>query len=178
MFDIRADLVVQLDAIDQALLREFWRWLLPEPVCPWFATALGDLFLRDPSGEVLWLDVGSGEVQPVARHEDHFCELLRDPENAGLWFGKSLVDSLRNSGVVLRTGEVYSYQTLPILGGAYATENFRVYDVVTHFRVWGPIHEKLKDVPDGASIKLGGWLASAREQVSPCARRLPRVRGR
>ena len=154
MFDIRDDLVVQLDGIDQTSLMEFWRWLAPEPLRPWFATALGDLFLRDPSGEVLWLDVGSGEVQPVARHEDHFRELLRDPENAGLWFGKTLVDSLRTSGVLLRTGEVYSYQTLPILGGEYTAANFRVYDVVTHFRVWGPIHEKLKDVPDGASIKL------------------------
>jgi hypothetical protein len=154
MFDIRDDLIVQLDDIDQTMLMEFWRWLLPEPLRPWFATALGDLFLRDPSGQVVWLDMGSAELPPVARDEDHFRDLLRNPENAGLWFGKSLVDSLRASGLVLRPGEVYSYQTLPILGGEYTPENFRVYDVVTHFRVWGPIHEKLKDVPDGASVQF------------------------
>jgi hypothetical protein len=32
--------------------------------------------------------------------------------------------------------------------------NFRVYDVVTPFRVWGPIHEQLRDLPDGATVEF------------------------
>ena len=41
MFDVRADLVVPLDGIDPESLLEHWRWLLPESLRPWFATALG-----------------------------------------------------------------------------------------------------------------------------------------
>jgi hypothetical protein len=41
-----------------------------------------------------------------------------------------------------------------MLGGQYEPGNFRIYDVVTHFQVWGPIHEQLRDVPDGATVEF------------------------
>jgi hypothetical protein len=154
MFGIRDDLIVPLDGINKAALLEFWRWLLPEAMRPWFATALGDLFLRTPGGEVWWLDVGSGELQALAPDEEQFRELLGNVENVDFWFGAALVDRLREAGVILGSGECYSYQQLPMLGGEYEPKNFRVYDVVTHFRVWGPIHEKLKDLSDGSTVEF------------------------
>ena len=96
----------------------------------------------------------NGWLQAVAGDEAEFHTLLADPENASLWLGEALVDRLRAAGVVLKPGECYSYVQLPILGGAYEPDNFHVYDVTTHFRVWGPIHEKIKDLPDGASIEF------------------------
>jgi hypothetical protein len=41
-----------------------------------------------------------------------------------------------------------------MLGGEYAPANFRVYDMITHFRIWGPIHEQLHNLPDGATIEF------------------------
>ena len=154
MFGIRDDLLVPLAGSDTAPLVEFWRWLLPDNLRPWFVTALGDLFLRGPDGRVWWLDVGTGELQAVAADEAEFRGLLADSENVDLWFGAPLADQLRDTGVARGPGECYSYVQLPILGGEYEPGNFRVYDVVTHFRVWGPIHEKLRDLPDGASVEF------------------------
>jgi hypothetical protein len=154
VLSVRSDLIISLDGIDTDALLEFWRWLLPDTMHPWFVTALGDLFLRGTDGRVWWLDVGSGELKVVAHDERQFRESLRDTENSDFWFGEALVDQLREAGISLRQGECYSYQLLPMLGGEYKAQNFRVYDVVTHFRVWGPIHEKLKDVPDGAQVEF------------------------
>ena len=46
-----------------------------------------------------------------------------------------------------------SHSSIPVLA-IQLPGNFRVYDVLTHFRVWGPIHEKLKDLPDGAVVEF------------------------
>lgn len=154
MLGVRDDLVIPLNSIDPLRLLEFWRWLLSDSLRPWFATALGDLFLREPNGAVWWLDVGSGELQTVARDEEQLRNLLDNPDNTSRWFGEALVDRLRQSGIVLGPGECYSYRLLPILGGEYKPENFRVYDCLTHFRVWGPIHEQLQDVPDGSQVEF------------------------
>jgi hypothetical protein len=151
---VREDLIVPLAGVDTAAMLEHWRWLVPEKHRPLFATALGDLFLADPDGGVLWLDVGSGELQPVAADTAKFERAAADPDNSSLWFGELLVDQLRAAGTVLGRGECYCYLTLPMLGGEYEPGNFRVYDVVTHFRVWGPIHEQLRDLPDGAQVEF------------------------
>jgi hypothetical protein len=152
MFGIREDLLVSLDGIDPGALLESWRWLVPDTLQPWFATALGDLFLRDADGRVWWLDVGMGAVECLAGDEQEFEELLSDADNRTVLFGEAFVDALAEAGVTRTAWECYCYQVLPVLGGKYETENFRVCDVMTQFGIWGPIHEKIKDLPDGAEV--------------------------
>jgi hypothetical protein len=151
---IREDLIVPLGGIDIGRMLEFWRWLIPTTYRPLFATALGDLFLAPPDGSIWWLDMGTGELQAVAASEGEFRRAVADPEHNGLWFGAALVDQLRSAGKVLALGECYSYLQLPMLGGSFEPANFRVCDVVHHFQVWGPIHERLRDLPDGATVEF------------------------
>jgi hypothetical protein len=147
-------LLVPLSEADAVSALEFWRWLVPEPARPLFATALGDLFLVDASGQVLWLDVGCGTLEVVAVTEAEFARAAADTDNAANWFGAALVDQLRAAGKVLGPGECYSYLQLPILGGEYEPANFMVCDVVSHFRTCGPIHERLSQLPDGATVEF------------------------
>jgi T6SS immunity protein Tdi1, C-terminal len=151
---VRQDLIIPLVGIDTELMLESWRWLIPSTHRPLFATALGDLFLTDPEGQILWLDMGDGQLQQVAASEAEFVRAAADPDNSSVWFGAVLVDELRAAGKVLGPGECYCYLLLPMLGGEYEPGNFRIYDVVTHFQVWGPIHEQLRDVPNGATIEF------------------------
>lgn len=152
--DIREDLIVRLADVDIDQMLEFWRWLIPPTFCPLFATALGDLFLVDTEERIQWLDIGVGQLKQVASSIAEFEIAVADPDNASLWFGASFIDELRTTVKILDPQECYSYIQLPMLGGEYDPTNFRVYNVVTHFRVWGPIHEKLKDLPDGTKIEF------------------------
>jgi hypothetical protein len=93
-----------------------------------------------------------GQLECLADDEQEFGELLTDPDNRVVLFGEAFIDALAASGLTRKAGECYSYEVLPILGGKYETGNFRVSDVATHFRVWGPIHEKIKDLPDGTEV--------------------------
>lgn len=154
MFGIREDLIVPFDGIDTDRMLEFWRWLIPETHRPLFATALGDLFLAEPTGRIMWLDIGGGRLENVAENEAEFRTVVTDPEKFGYWFGSVLVEDLRAAGKTLEPGECYCYITLPLLGGEYEPSNFRVYDVVTHFQVWGPIHEEIWNLPDGAQVEF------------------------
>lgn len=154
MVGVREDLIVPLAGVDTDRMLEFWRWLISESHRPLFATALGDLFLTDPDGRVFWLDIGDGQLQQVAANLAEFERLAVDPDNNSLWFGSVLVDELRAAGQVLGPGDCYCYLQLPILGGQYEPGNFRIYNVVTHFQVWGPIHEQLRDAPDGATVQF------------------------
>ena len=154
MRGIRADLVVPLDGIDPDALLESWRWRVPRSSSPLFATALGDLFLRGGDGRVCLLDVGDGELWEVALDLSHFEEMAGDSSNTDLWFARTLVDKLIEAGSILRFGECFSYVKSPLIGGLYESSNFRVYDLLTHFRVWGPIHRAISDIPDGTSIEF------------------------
>jgi Domain of unknown function (DUF1851) len=69
-----------------------------------------------------------------------------------MWFGARLVDALRAAGKTLKAGECYL--KLPMLGGEYEPANFCGYEVVRHFQVWGPIHEQLRDIPDGTTVEI------------------------
>jgi hypothetical protein len=154
MIGVREDLIVPLAGIDTARMLERWRWLIPESHRPLIATALGDLFLSDPDGRVLWLGVNNGKLRPVTATQAEFERAAAEPENNRFWFGAMLGDRLRASGKVLGPGECYSYLLLPMLGGEYEPANFTVYPVEHHFRVWGPIHEQLRDVPDGDYVEF------------------------
>jgi hypothetical protein len=151
---VREDLVVPLADLDVGQMLQSWRWLIPETHRPLFATALGDLFLTAPDGSVGWLDMGTGQYEAVAANEEEFQRAAQDPENSSLWFGAGLVDRLRAAGKVLGPGQCYCYLQLPMLGGEYEPANFVIYDLNHHFQVWGPIHEQLHDLPDGATIEF------------------------
>jgi hypothetical protein len=151
---VREDLIIPLVGIDVDQMLECWRWLIPETHRPLFATALGDLFLTAPDGSVGWLNMGTGRYQAVAASEEEFQRVVQDPDNNSLWFGAVLIDELLAAGKILGPGQCYCYRQLPMLGGEYEPANFVIYDVAHHFRVWGPIHELLRDVPDGTTVEF------------------------
>ena len=81
---------------------------------------------------------GVSVSRPLQRDEEAYCD-----GGFSAWCGKDLIVPL---------DRIDLDQMLPMLGGKYEPDNFRIYDVVTHFRVWGPIHEQLRDLPDGARL--------------------------
>jgi hypothetical protein len=149
-----AELTFDLTGADAAALLRHWRWLVADTYRPLLATALGDLFLADAEGRAWWLDVGAGQLVPVAEDAGHLAELLEAGEDRDVWLGPGLVGQLRAGGAILRPGDCYSYQTVPILGGDFVPANFRVRPLQAHLDLWGPIQEKIKDLPDGAEVEF------------------------
>ena len=139
---------------DWPKLLEHWHWRLPTKFTIWFANRFGDLFLVLDDGSVHRLGVGDGTLQMVAQNRNEFWEKLDDENVANDWLMIPVVDRLVAAGKTLRPGECYCYRLLPILGGGYGIDDFVVKDLAFVYASFGPIHERIKDLPEGTQIEF------------------------
>jgi hypothetical protein len=129
-----------------------WRWLVGDSVHLLLVSAIGDMFLANTDGHVLWLDTGTGQLQQIASSLEEFQQLRQQRDSVDQWFIPQLVGDLISSGVRLAPGQCYSYKNPPILGGEIELGNFEPMDLAIHFRVLGQIHKQVKDLPPGTRI--------------------------
>jgi len=135
-------------------LKQAWSWLLPEHYQPILFTALGDMFFEVPSGEVHWLNTGTGSVTHVAANLSEFERHL-ETDLAVDWFLPALIEQLVAAGKVLKTGQCYSFTTLPIFReGTYTVDNLRPCGAKEHFGFTGDVHKRIHDLPDGAKVQF------------------------
>lgn len=149
-----SDLTKDISEINEDEIFSDWTWLVGQPKKVLIVTKFGDLFFTDMNDEVYWLDTGAGLVTKVAESIEHFEETAKDKEKFTEWFLTDLYLQLQEQEILLQDNEVYSFQTLPILGGRYSADNFKPTDISVHFAITGQICENLKDIPDGTKIKL------------------------
>ena len=149
-----ADYIVDHQGVDWPDLLSSWAWLVPRVLTVWIMNRFGDLFLVFEDGSVHMLDVGRGSLQRVADSRDDFANRIDQGDNANDWLMIPLVDELRAAGVVPGPSECYSYVQLPALGGDYTRGNVRVVSIAHQYKAFGPIHKKLKDIPDGTIVKF------------------------
>src|SRR3954453_5679197 len=134
-----------------ALLQD-WGWLLGDSMHLILVSAIGDMFLADDTGQVFWLDTGTGKLQQIAASVEEFQQLRQQREHADQWFIPLLVGDLITSGVKLSPGQCYSYKKPPFLGGEVALENFTPTDLMVHFSVLGQLCKQVKNLPPGTKI--------------------------
>lgn len=141
---------------DEALaaLRSAWAWLLPERFEPVMASALGDVFFQQGSKAVFWLNTGAAEIVQVADSRAHFTELLRGDAYID-WFLPDLIQDLKDAGKILSADYCYTYAILPVFKeGKYEVWNLNPVPAIEHFRVTGTLHKEIRDLPDGATVKI------------------------
>lgn len=153
------DLTVDISHLDKRVLVEDWEWLVGQAKLPILVCAIGDAFLQDTdSGEIYFLNTAFAESQPVAEGIDELKRMLADSAFVMDHFEPEMVQDLRENGVVLKPGEVYSFKKPLVLGGEPILANVEPMDIEVHFSLSGQIHEQVKDLPDGAtlgSFKIG-----------------------
>jgi Domain of unknown function (DUF1851) len=137
-----------------ASLVEAWSWLLPTSFEPVMATALGDVFFQQGSPEVYWLDTGTATISRIAASRAEFQELLKT-DQADEWFMPGLVAQLKESGKHLLPDQCYTFVVLPVFKeGKYEASNLNPVPAREHFGVTGEIHRQIRELPDGAKIKI------------------------
>lgn len=135
-------------------LYDSWSWLLPGGIRPVMASTLGDVFFQTEGAEVFWLNTGTAEIEKVAASRDEFAELLKT-EKVNDWFMPHLIEQLVSAGKVLKPDQCYTYVTLPIFEeGKYEVANLNPVPAKEHFALTGHVHREIRDLPDGASVKI------------------------
>jgi hypothetical protein len=147
------DYTLDVDGVDWPDLLAGWGWLIPREFTIWFVNRFGDIFMVFEDGCIRKLDVGVGSLETLADSRDHFADAIDEENSANDWLMIPLVDKLVSADVKLAPGECYSYVQLPVLGGDYTVANTRVVPLAQHYKAFGPIHERIKDLPDGTRVK-------------------------
>jgi hypothetical protein len=139
------------DIPTEQLLRD-WQWLLGGSYTPVLMTALGDLFLRDETGQVHFLDLMCGELKQAAASQEDFERLCNDREQARSWFVGYLVTELCGLYGELADGQCYSCKVPLSLGGRLEASNFERADIRVHYSILGQLHRQTRDLPPGTRI--------------------------
>lgn len=148
------DLTVNFGHLNQETLLADWEWLVGKNKLPILITASGDAFVQDRTDKkVYFLDVGATQISAIAESGAEFETLLSDKEFVVSYFGVQLVGDLRLSGLVLESGQIYSFVKPPNLGGQYELANFEKVDIRVHFSMFGQISQQVKSLPEGTTIK-------------------------
>jgi hypothetical protein len=143
-------------SFDPAKADEFlndWRWLVGHEVNLVLISALGDLFLNDADGNILWLDMGSARLMRIAKSTNEFKQLMQQTEHANEWFAPQLVGDLIVSGARLAAGQCYSYKVPPMLSGKFELANFEPTDLLVHCSTCGQIGKQIQNLPEGTKIR-------------------------
>ena len=147
------DLTVNFSHLDRDTLLQDWFWLIGPSKVPILLTAAGDAFVQDADdGTVHFLDVGTGQLHPIADSPEELRTLLANKEFVVNHLAVQMVGALMQAGKRLEAGQIYSFKVPPVLGGQHALENVEVTDIAVHFSVAGQIHEKVRNLPPGTPV--------------------------
>src|SRR5450759_2257188 len=105
---VPAHLTIKTDGLPFDSMLSDWRWLVPPDFTPVLMTAFGDLFLRDQSAGVHFLDLMSGNIKQVAESPEEFERLCEDRERRRSWFMSFLLTEVRKLRGELAARECYS----------------------------------------------------------------------
>jgi hypothetical protein len=130
---------------------EGWQWIGLDGLDPWFASAFGDVFLTGDDG-VYWLDITAGELsRPFADVEDT-QRILATEEGMDEYLLAGLVFAASEAGLDAGAGDVLAFKVPPILEGEFEVANLEVLDFTTAVTRAGRLHDRIKDLPEGAEI--------------------------
>jgi hypothetical protein len=146
------DLIKDLSTINIHDLCSEWDWLINGNRQVVAISNIGDLFLKDDEGKIIWMDASVGELKEAADSFEAFQLLMNDNECQENWFMSSLIEELQMDGIRIQDNQVYSFKVLPTLGGDYSSDNLEPTDIVVHFSFVGQIQKQIKDLPEGTPI--------------------------
>jgi hypothetical protein len=158
-------LTKDMSAIDQQDILSAWIWLLPDVKSVIIVTCMGDMFLEDKNGQILFLLYDGGDLEIVAENRAELELHLQDEEKFDNWLLPLLFEKLIKAGKHLKPNEVYSMRQLGIIGGEYVVENIEPTDISVHFSFAGQVCQQIWDQPDGTKVNLVVLITAANSAV-------------
>lgn len=135
-------------------IRDSWGWVGIDPVEVVGATAFGNLMIKDGLGHYWRLCPEGLSCEVIAQTREALDEVSRDQAFLHDWYLQPMVEQAEEILGALASGQVYHFVISPVLGGAYAIDNVRRIDHVEQVRFSGDLALEIKDLPDGAQVKL------------------------
>jgi hypothetical protein len=116
------------------------------------ASLFGDLFVARDSGEVMMLDLVSGELKQIAACIEEFESDLTQPERRQEWLMQDLADAAFASGIKPVIGKCLAFRTPPMLGGSLKPENLVRWNFTAYHCGLAQLFLQIKGLPLGTQV--------------------------
>ena len=135
-------------------IKESWGWVGIKPLEVVGENDFGNLMIKDIEGKYWRLCPEDLYCKVVAQNRAELDALSTDQEFLADWYMKSLVEVAKDKLGPLEEGRKY-YMVIPgVLGGEYGINNIKTLTLVEIIRLSGDLGKQIKDLPDGAQVKL------------------------
>ena len=135
-------------------IKNSWGWIGIEPINIVGENDFGNLIIEDSEGFYWRLCPEDAYCEVVAKSRKELDILSTDQEFLNDWYMQNLVDQAKEKLGNLNEGYKYHLIISGVLGGAYDISNIAKAPLVELIRLSGDIALQIKDLPDGANIKL------------------------
>ena len=141
-----------MNIIDE--VTESWGWVGIKPTEIVAENDFGNLIIKDAEDNFWRLCPEDVYCEVVAKSIDDYNNLINDDEFLHDWNMTVMVDEATKTLGALKTGYKY-YMVIPgILDGEYTGDNIKTAPFVKIIRLSGELGKQIKDLPDGAKVKL------------------------
>jgi hypothetical protein len=142
----------KMDLISE--IRDAWGWVGIDPQAIVGENDFGNLIIEDTDGKYWRICPEDVYCRIVANNRDELDKLSQDQDFLADWYMTALVDQAKESVGPLTDGRKYCLVIPGVLGGAYDSSNIKSVPLVELIRLSGDIGQQIRDLPDGAKIKL------------------------
>ena len=141
-----------MDIVEE--IKESWGWAGIEPLEVVGENDFGNLMVKDVDGKYWRLCPEDLYCKVVAQNREELNALSTDQEFLADWYMEALVEAAKDKLGPLEEGRKY-YLVIPgVLGGEYGVSNVKTLPLVELIRLSGDVGKQIKDLPDGAQVKL------------------------
>lgn len=135
-------------------IRSAWGWagLVPDEVVG--ENDFGNLIVRDEPGHYWRICPEELECQVIARSQAQLDELSIDQEFLHDWYMKDMAEMARAKLGPLVEGRKFCLKIPGVLGGQYDEDNLGTISLAELIRVSGYLALEIRDLPDGAQVRL------------------------
>jgi hypothetical protein len=141
------------------VIRAEWGWTGIDPVHVACENDFGNLIVEDRSGQFWRVCPEECSCEVVAPDRERLDLLLKDETFLRDWRMSSLVSMATEGLGALTDGRKYCLKVPAVLGGEYAIDNLGTMALGELIGASGCIANQLRDLPDGATIRLRGRKA-------------------
>jgi len=135
-------------------IRNAWGWVGIDPLEVVGENDFGNLIIKDVDGNYWRMCPEDTYCKIVAKSRDALDKLSQDQDFLADWYMTALVDQAKESVGPLEDGQKYCLVIPGVMGGAYGTSNIKSVPLVELIRLSGDIGLQIRDLPDGAKVKL------------------------
>jgi hypothetical protein len=135
-------------------IKESWGWVGIDPEEVVGENDFGNLIIKDTNGTYWRLCPEDIYCKIVANSREELDQLSADPGFLEDWYMESLVEQANEKLGPLHDGCKYCLVTPGPLGGDYGASNIQTASQEEIIRLSGHLGEQIKDLPEGAKIKL------------------------